>query len=87
MHFSVATRPRHLDVSRRLEVHGIHLLLVVQGLHGSVGLRVVGITNEAEAPAAAGVAILDDDLDGCERTIGGGSSVLSNRVALTASST
>jgi hypothetical protein len=34
---------------------------VVHVLHGSVGLSIRGVTDEAETPAAASVAVLDDD--------------------------
>jgi hypothetical protein len=36
-------------------------LLVVHSLHSSIGLRVLGIANEAEAPATSSIAVLDDD--------------------------
>lgn len=35
--------------------------LVVQRLHGGIGLSIVRISDEAETPAAARVAVLDDD--------------------------
>lgn len=41
-----------------------HLLLLVQTVDGGVGLLSGREGNEAEATAAAGLAVLQDDLDG-----------------------
>ena len=39
-----------------------HVLLVVHGAHGCVCFGLTGKTHEAEAAAAVGVAVLDNDL-------------------------
>lgn len=39
-----------------------HLLEVVHGVHGSISLGLAGETNETEATATLGVAILNDGL-------------------------
>jgi hypothetical protein len=54
-------RPRSLHKMRRWEER-YDLLLVVQSLHGRVGISIVRETNEAEAPAATSIAVLDDNL-------------------------
>jgi hypothetical protein len=41
------------------------ILFVVQSRHSRVGISIVRVTNEAEAPAATGVAIFDDNLRRC----------------------
>lgn len=38
------------------------LLLVVHGVHGSVGLSIRGEADESESTAAVGVMVLDDNL-------------------------
>lgn len=38
-------------------------LLVVHGVHGSVGILLAGEANETETAAAASVAVLDDNLE------------------------
>jgi hypothetical protein len=43
-------------------MEGNNVLLVVQGIHGRIGISIVGETHEAKAPAATGVAVLHDDL-------------------------
>jgi hypothetical protein len=40
----------------------MYSLDVVHVLHGSVGLSIAGESDKAEAPAAASVAVLDDNL-------------------------
>jgi hypothetical protein len=39
-----------------------NVLLVVHGLHSSIGLRVLSIADKAEATAAASIAVLNHDL-------------------------
>lgn len=41
----------------------LHLLDVVHVRHGVVGLRLLGEAHKAESAAAAGVTVLDDNLD------------------------
>jgi hypothetical protein len=41
---------------------GNDVLLVVERVHGSVGIGIVGETHESETSAAAGVAVLYDNL-------------------------
>jgi hypothetical protein len=39
-----------------------HILLVVHGAHGSLGLGFVGETDKPESTATRGVVVLDNDL-------------------------
>jgi hypothetical protein len=45
---------------------GRYILLVVHGLHSSIGLGVLSIANKAKATAASGIAVLNHDLLRCE---------------------
>lgn len=53
----------------RLMCIWVGLLLLVQGVDGGVGLLGGGEGDEAEAAAATGLAVLQDDLEGLETRI------------------
>lgn len=38
------------------------ILDVVHGSNGSISVSILGVTDESEATAAAGIAVLDNDL-------------------------
>lgn len=46
----------------KAKIEELNVLLVGHGIHGGIGIAVVGETNEAKATAAVGVTILHDNL-------------------------
>jgi hypothetical protein len=54
--------PRKSIVDDAIQTGKDDVLFVVQCGHGRVGISIVRETNKAEAPAATGVAVLDNDL-------------------------